>query len=339
MARFDPKIWTRQRYFLPAVLTLAIVGAAAAAYIYHQSLTPGNILQAALVKTFGSDGVKSARFAGTLDMQDPQMPSAIQAVTVSGAMNEMGAMELRLGTTVEQTPVTADIIMADSNYLYAKLSGVKNGSAILKAIGQNERFAGQEATVDQIGQSIDGQWYELDSELFDGLGEETQFGTVLEGVSQEDINKLRKLFKNHPFLEASDKLADEQIDGADTYHLVAQVNREVLKEFITAGRREGLKNLQMGDEEFQQMLQRLDATDFSKHPVDVWIEKSSRYIKQVAYAWSDNGASGKVRLTLTDINQPVTVKAPEQKKTIIELISQIMPLLQPLLNQTTPAAP
>ena len=301
-----------------AALIVVLLGASAAAY-YIMMNKPQNVLNMALVNTFSADKVQSISYSGAVDAT-PKGGTATHA-TFEGASNNDGALQFTGKFDALVTNLTLDARSVDGESLYLRLGGLDGLAQLLGgATGTDE--SGFTAFLAPVVSAVNNQWIEINSSMINQLaGTSTDIKDLK--LSDADRQKLADAYKKNQFLVVDKALKDEKIGDHDSRHYQVVIDRTKLKGFVNAVKDAKIQNLPMDNDSVKEFLKEIDKANFKKYPVDVWVSKDDKLIRQVSFSTSDDTGKGSIRFTVKDYNKPVNVQKPENSKTLLEIIGQM----------------
>jgi hypothetical protein len=223
-----------------AVLVLG--GGGAAAYFgYVVPNKPENVLKAALANSFSNE-VTSEYFEGSASLTDKESDETFTA-TFLGKGNNAGAMEVSAEADVEVAKFTFDMRSVDGTSLYLKIGGLDGLPELLTASGESEA-----ALYAPIIDKVNDQWYEVSQNLLKQLGYDPSAK-----LSQEDQDKLAKVYQEHQFLKLKEKLDDETIKGMDSYHFRVVLDKAELVGFVQGVSDANISALKSSKEQIKQL--------------------------------------------------------------------------------------
>jgi hypothetical protein len=309
-ANNTPAPKSRKKMMLLSVLVAVFVlmlGGAAAAYYYVMN-KPENVLKMALSNAL-SDKVKTVHFSGAVDVKDDKSNQSFGA-TFTGAAAESGAIDLSAKVDAYVTNLTFDLRSVDGKSIYIRLGGLNGLPELLGATGSPEAEA-----YSPLIATVNNQWFEINESLI------KQFtGSKDTKLSDADMQKLKDAYEKHSFLVVKESLANEKIKGANCYHYKVVIGKEELKGFVGAIKDANISGLKLTKEQVDEFNKSLKDVNFDKYPVDVWISKSDKLLRQISFDVSEAGATGKIRYTVDSYNQPVNVEKPEGAKSILDVL-------------------
>lgn len=184
----------------------------------------------------------------------------------------------------------------------------------------------------------DGTWYAVPQEDTKGLVEEQSSGTLPTdqlkdlGINVEDWNLTWALAGN------------EQVDGADCYHLTAQPDAAKIADSLMKALQDPKVLKELGGDQASQV-QQLEQQNSAQLKelkqslkdvsVELWIQTDTLYLRKGAMsvamdtskmkdAQGLTGASIEAGFTLADFDQPVKAVAPKAAKKLDQLMQQLM---------------
>lgn len=295
-------------------IVVVLLGASAGAYFgYYLPNQPENILKSALVNSFSKDKANSVHFNGKASVTDTASDTTYSAEFTGASSQTQFDLSVKIDALV--TTVTFDMRSLDGKSFFLRLGGLDGLPELLAQTG--------DPVVESYGpvlMAINDQWYEINESLI-----EEWLGTSLESgvLTEADIKKLGQAYEQHQFLVVKETLASESINGRDSYHYKVVVDKDKLKKFVAAlkdAKLDSIKLTQKNVDDFSNMLM---GVNFSKYPIDVWIDKDSKMFTQLGFKVEEDGAVFDAKVTITDYNKPVTVEKPEGAKSILEAMNDI----------------
>jgi len=269
------------------------------------------------------------------DIDNPKSRGDLSASVSSGGLTGSAAMEF---VTIGQT-------------LYLKLTTLPLPS-----------FLGAEGeSLSELLDMVKDQWIKIDEESFAELSKTfgQEYQPSMSQEKQKELNsKVIDLFKDSKFYDVKEELDDEEIEGKMTYHYLLTLDKEGIKKLIPDIMKLVMEDymadeeMEVSKEEIQKVLEdfpELVDKFFEKvGPIDfeVWIGQGDMYLyrtkfeKEINFEDFEESLPGLVEeslpaeqigkvlvsmdLNLSKFNEPVQVEAPEEFKTIEEVIESIM---------------
>jgi hypothetical protein len=290
-------------------------GAAAAYYGYVVPNKPTNVMKSALVNTFSKDQVTSVNFDGSVGITDKQSKQTVNG-TFTGAADQNGAFQVNASLDAVVTTVTAELRSTDGKTFYVKLGGLAGLPQLLSA-GGDQTVAQMYAPMIS---AVNDQWLEINPSIIKQLtGSDT---SPLSGMTLNDADrkKLGELYKQHQFLTVQKALADESIKGVASHHYVVIVDKAELKSFAAQVKAANLQSWKVSQADVDSFNKDVDKVDFSKYPVDVWVGKGDKLVRQVVYKYASGNTSVDLRFTIDSYNKTVKVDKPAGSKSLLEVL-------------------
>jgi hypothetical protein len=303
-----------------AIVVLILGGGAAAAYFgYVVPNKPENVLKTALVNEFNGT-VDSEHFDGKVAVKDKQSDMTLTG-TFNGGMTKKGAFDIHGDLDAVVTKIKLDMRSTDGDTVYVRVSGLNGLPELLKAYGGDTSAADSTeiAAYASIISVINNQWIEINQSVLSQLG---VTGTDSFKLTDADRTKIANAYGNHEFLSIQEKLAGEKINDMDSYHYKVAINKAELKDFMTELKNAKLDSMKLTQDDLDQFNDAVKNVDFTKYPVDVWVNKDKKLIDQVSFTYSTKDVSLDMRLSTVDY-KPVTVTKPTGAKSLLEVISQM----------------
>ncbi|HJQ08059.1 MAG TPA: hypothetical protein VJ836_01105 [Candidatus Saccharimonadales bacterium] len=314
----SPTASRKKLWILGGIVTLIVMlllGAGAAAYFgYYAANKPQNILGMALANEFDKRKIQSEHFEGRMDITGKQDSDDMTfSGTFSGAATQEGALDLNVSVDVMVSRLILDVRSADGKSYFLKVSGL-TGLPEIMGLGDSPEVTQLYAP---ILAAINNQWFEINESL---IKEMTGGGTTL---TDADRQKIVDAYKQHQFLVVKEKMADEEIQGRDSYHLKVGIDEAILYNFVVALKDAKLESIKLDNDNVKSFKEALDKNTLDKYIADVWITKAEKFISQVALKFDEKDMSGEIRYTVKEHNKPVKVEKPEGAKSVLELMSQL----------------
>lgn len=302
-----------------AVFLLLAGGSAAAYFLVYLPNTPENVLLQALYNTTSKSELKSGKLDGTLKVSGGEIPPALGDIDVTASFAENGDMGATLSTDFDKNTLTGEYRMIGKD-TYVRLDGLKNLDKILASFDIKDDDVNQTLVLfAPFLEKIDGQWIKADASSDQLTGGATGSLDVL-NLSEEDGNKVAEIYQKYPVIEITEVLADEQVNGEDSKHFTARINKENYVAFLTELKDANVSALKVE----QSDIEAAKDEDFSKINLEIWVRKSDKTINQVLISGDAEGTKIELRVALTAINEPVTIEVPEGAKSFEELFSNLL---------------
>ncbi len=297
---------------LIAVAIVALGGASAAAYVgYFMPRQPKYVLARALGNTVSSEKIKSARYEGDITVKSTKENQTFKG-SFDGAMND-SSFELNGSVGLEVTTLKFDVRAFKNKSAYVKIDGLKGLPELLQQDSSSEA-----AMLAPYINAINGQWIELDQSLMANFTDKTLDTGSLQ-VSDADAKKIEGIYRKHPYLEVTKVHADEAIHGAKSHHYTVVINRDKLYAFAKDLKSADIKNFpNITDSQ----LSEIKKANFSKYPVDVWVDAAHTTVSQVSFTAKEDDMTMTLRMAFSDINKSVTVTKPTNTKTLMQILSE-----------------
>jgi hypothetical protein len=326
---------------------LLISGAAAAAYFFYFQ-SPSRIIAKL---TAQMSGIKSAKYSGTADVSIKTTGDPFKDLLNNGqsAVSQIGSpfsAGINLDFTL-QFNGAADSSDPNQPQGFLKLDLKSKGPSD----GELQEFLGLELRtikeVVYIGlvqlpnlpeiSGLKDKWLKIDPvEIGDylktrGLTDEQlqDFDKAISGqtISQEKLDKIKKLVADLKMPKITAKLAGEKIDGQDTYHYQYLVDKASFKKLI-----EGIDEImgvQMPVDTQVQFNKALDS--YSDITGELWIGKKDSFLHKFTMDFgidlkepeSEFSSQMKITVSLFDYNKSVAVETPSVSLSFVDLLTEL----------------
>jgi hypothetical protein len=303
-----------------AAVVLLLSGGAAAAY-YYVFNTPENILKAALANTLDASKNKTLGYSGSISSSDESSSFRLDGTYEGGFNTETGALKVNGKLDIMVTNLAFELRSLDGKAYYFKLGGLEGLSSLIYALGSGVGSEGV-SVISQYAPFIDAvnnQWIEINRSLIDQVG-----GSSIKSqkLSQSDRDKIKNAYQENSFLVIKQKLADESIKGASSYHYRLGIDKTKLEAFVEALKAANLESIKITDDQLKEINRSIDAANYDSSPVEVWISKKTKMFTQFSLKANDQSSSTDFKLTIDSYNQPFTVEKPAGSKSLLELIGE-----------------
>lgn len=305
-----------------AVLVLGS-GSAAAYFGYYLPNKPENFFMASLAKSFDTS-LKSVRFDGAIEVSGDSVPKEIRGLSMSGETNSTGAMTLSATLETAYAKPKLSILTADEKSMFVKMSGISGVENILTMATAGSEYEQLVEGIAPVLEKLNDQWYELDTTTLTDLSGVEAEGSPTE-LTEEQKQKLIEAYKQHPFLTVTKELGDEAINGSSARHFEVVVQKEAMLEFVKSVKDIGIAGLKVTDEDIASFEKEIASVDFNRFPVQVWIDKKTKYLAQLQMSATEEGVNITGRITLKDFNADISISKPENAKSLMELYGEIGP--------------
>lgn len=167
------------------------------------------------------------------------------------------------------------------------------------------------------------QWVKISTEEIEqnfgvqGLTEKVEHQQQAAELTDEQMEQIEKLSKEIKWFEIKEVLGKEMIGEEKVYHYQISLLKEGIREYIT---RLNAITHQFTDDQLKYFQDGLD--EIKETSLDLWIGKSDSWLYKVVAQAEGNGEKVKVELKLSKHNQPIEISAPENYKTLDELIEK-----------------
>jgi hypothetical protein len=309
---------------IAAGVVVVLLGGAAAAYAYLLN-KPENILKMALANTVDKEKSKTMHFSGALAVEEQSSATTVEATYKGAGSNESGAFDLNAKLDILLTNITFDARSTDGKTVYLRVGGLDGLAELLGASGTDA--AGAAPLIAQVNN----QWFEVNESLIRQLGGNAIKETLL---SDADIKKLKDAYQKHDFLVVKETLDSEEINGVKSHHYKVVVDEARLKQFGAAIKSANLDSIKLTSDQLKDFNRAIDDSDLAKYPFEIWISKKTKQITQVVFEAREDGNRVSFRFTVDGYNQPVKVEAPEDAKSILEVLGGFLNGGEALLQGT-----
>jgi hypothetical protein len=316
---------------LSAVAVLLMAGGAAAYFLYFQA--PEKIMAKAIDK---SSGIKSEEFSGQMDIDleysgdllDILNENVSVSIKFNGASDSSDAEQLRSFVilslmnkdSADALPFVTIEMRVIGKIVYLGLTEISD-SDFFKSLS-----------------SLKGQWLKIDPEEFREMAKEMgvseqelkEFDKVLEtqSLTPEKIAQLSRLAKDANLIKITAKLPGEKIDNQNTYHYRYEISKESLKQFVLEANK--IMEVEIKPEEQEAFDKAFDG--ISAIQGELWIGKKDLFIHKATISleinekMNEGGFSGKfsTAITMKNFNKAVKVEAPENVKSLEELMTAVL---------------
>lgn len=325
----SPKNGKRKKLFagiaLVAVLIFLGGGSAAAYYGYVLPNKPENVLLAAMAKTFDGATLQSYRIDGAAEISGSDIPKELHGISFSGEVSGTDALSgsVTLETAVAQPKL--QFLTPDGKYLYIKLSGVSGFEDLIQMGAAGTPYEELATKFAPTLEEVNDSWYTLDSSLY--TNNENNLSKSLSEIVDTDFKKLAETYQQHTFLRVVETLPDQDINNASAKHYKLEIQKNELLDFIRANKDVSIGDTSLSDDDFAELESEISKIDFSKYPIEVWIDKKTKFLTQIQTSITEAGTTLTARVTLKDFNAAITIQKPENAKSLLELYGEVSPLL------------
>jgi len=272
------------------IASVLVLGGGSAAAYYGQVVPnrPDNILAQALANTV-SGTADSQAFAATIS-------SANFEFKLNGSSAPNGIFSLTADTTVNGQSGRFEALSADGKQMYVRGTDV---AALASGKPANNDQAALIQSIMKVYapllQKVNGQWYQFGSPAI---------------LSEADQTALANIYRQNSFLNIIAIKEDEKVGELDSYHYQVAVDGDKLRGFLIGMKDENISAFKLTQDKLSLINQAIQATDFSKRPIDIWINKTNKQVSQLAV----NSGGISLQVTMSDFGKPVDVTAPSGAK-------------------------
>ena len=291
---------------------------------------PANVLKASIVNSLKQN---SLNYKVSIDYQPNSGASlAPVKVTVSGNKNSVAKTS---DTLVEFKGYNMDLTVEArfvNNNLYFKTGDL----SALAALATNY-VPSLSAPAKTISNDLSNQWVEVDQSLLDqaGLG---CFLNASFSISQADINLLSSDYAKHPFMTIQ-KTTAVNISGQAAEEFQVNVADNTAASFIqNIGNLSAIKHLETckGVTNVSSSLAAVKG-DTKSTPLTIWVNKSNKQVVQMSLpntAQDIKDDQGKVNNLITLNYANVTIAAPANSESVLQLYTKLSPAIQSALGSS-----
>jgi hypothetical protein len=307
-----------RRLLLPITIIVVLLGGMTGFvfgyYIPHQ---PRYILGTSLLNTLGGKDLTSASFSGNASIVDSSSKTTY-AASLTGSADQSGKLDATLSVDAVVTNLTLEIRTVDGKNYYAKVGGLDGVNQLLSGLG----ISSSDPAVTSLISSVNNQWYEINQSLVTQLEKSANYSSP-KALSPSDINKLSKIYRKDEFIKINKVLADQAIGGVQSYHYNCVINQTKLANFVSDLKAANITDLGVSQSALKDLVTGIGKANTAKYPFDIWIAKSNKIIDQLSLSNSTGGNPYTIKLTLNNINKPISVTAPSGAKSVLQLIGQV----------------
>lgn len=306
-----------------AVIVLLSGGAAAAYYGYYLPNKPENVLRAALANSFDPAKAKTVHLSGHMTVEEGETDVPVKVTFQGAGDNESGAIDIGAQLDVLLTKITFDARSVDGKTLYFKVGGLDGLSRLLTGMAGSDPVSAMDAAIlegyTSVIESVNEQWFEVSESLIQQFGGASGDATL----SESDLQKIKDIYLANEFLVVKEKLADEAVKGVNSFHYKVGIDKTKFKSFMT-NVSEQVEALELEDWQLEAFNSALDELNFNDFAYELWIAKSDKMVRQMAFTYAKDGDKLDAKLTIESYNQPVKVEKPANAKSVMELLSEFM---------------
>ena len=330
---------------LAAIAVLLMAGGAAAYFLYFQA--PERIMAKVIDK---SSEIKSEEFSGQTDIDFEYSGDLLNMFSQGGGTGTSSPLSTKVnfGLSIKFNGASdsSDLEQTKSFVIFSLMD--KESADTLPFIAMEMRSIGKvvylglteisDSDFLKSFSSLEGQWLKIDPEELREMAKEmgiseqelVDFDKALESQSltPEKIAKLSQLLKDANLIKVVSKLPEEKIDNQNAYHYKYEISKESLKQFVLEANK--IMEVEIKPEEEEAFDKAFDG--ISALQGELWIGKKDLFVHkanvnfEINEKMNEGGFSGKFSTTITmkNFNKAVTVKAPENVKSLEELMTVVL---------------
>jgi hypothetical protein len=342
----EPKSTSKRKRFLATGLASLVLIASISGIAYAGIIVPNKpekLFAKALDNLVANvrTGKNIGNFSGSLKLDGAKIPKEFKGVNFSVSQQDEKNVELSFDLNLSIFKPKVEVKVLDTT-AYVRVSGFDGVDTLLNTFGSSFD-AGRLNGIDPkaIGgliKALNNNWYEISADSLSALGggsaitnqsglDQDQIKQVL---NKENLNKILDEFQRHTFLKFSQKLDDEKVDGKDSRHMKIVVDEVALVDFVKAVQALKIKGMEVKDSDVKKVEKYTADNDLSKYPVELWLGKDSKVISQFRYNHIYKKGNVDLQVTAPDSNKEVKVEKPQNSRTLIQLLSDVAPLLTSL---------
>lgn len=280
------------------------------------------VIDDALVNTLYSGHLSSADFSGSSTFTS-NIKKPGYTLDYSGKFGKNGALEVTTDINSSSAKASLELLSVNGQNYYVKADGLTDLPQLLGGVTAGQPAAPINAQELQALQpllaSINNQWYEVNQTVVQNI--EQNLGIDVNNLhpNQADAHKIAQLYKQHQFLVVDQRLPDQTVAGLNSYHYRLHVDSAKFKAFMAALEQAKLKSVTLP----QNFLTGLAQTNRSRIPFELWISQDSKIVDQVKLSTTGSNYISDSQLTLSQLNQPVSVSAPANPQSFLQLLDQV----------------
>ncbi len=329
--------------FLVAVIIVLLGAGSVYGYSYYfggQQLSPEEVLKNMVAN---AQGIKTGSFSGSFDVvahvnmgsggsfgYDVATKGATTTLQVmfSGKIDVSDISNMKQAWDIRIAVSTGTVLLVTGGAEFVSLGKVLYLK--LNSIDFSGATGGKPNPVGAVVSLFTNQWFKLDTEaIAKTFLEAGDFAARLKSenldrqnqLSPEKMQKIQELAKQYVFLKATQTLAGETLDGQSTYHYKLMLDKDALVNFMVAAV-PIFSEKPLPESALKEIRTALDAVRVEN--IELWIGKKDFRVRKLAASISIVSQFGSGRFTLnesmSDINQPVTITAPEGAKDANEIL-------------------
>jgi len=325
----------RRRWFMGIpVLIVVLLAALFATYTqYYLPSRPVNIVKQSLVNSLYNNNINSLQFNSSFSMTTKSNNQTFSG-TASGAYGRGGKFDANISIDAVVANLTISVASTNGHELYVKVGGL-NGLSQLMGLAQSSGVAGA-SSLGTVFSTINNQWFVVNQSLLQSIESSAKSDTSsnfnVGNLTQAEANTIGNLYHEHPFLTVQKSYPTATIDGQSSYHYQVVINPGTLKSFVAGVQSAKLKDVTIDETSIASIDNTINKANFNKYPFDIWIDKSNKIVDQLSLAGDSSGDPYTITLTLGHFNQPVTVTAPANPESVLQLLTQLGPVLNSLMS-------
>ena len=300
-----------------AALAFLLLGGGVAAVYLAVHNKPAKVLSDAVHNTLRASSVS---FNGSLSMAD----QVYEGLRFSG----MSDLRQKTEATIEaaaSTGVVANFRIVDEA-VFVRLSG-------LSGIAQSSVVPDELKDVTPaFAERLDGEWVRLDDFVVESLlySQGVQQGSAHNQLYElqqvlKDANtqeRVRAVFVDNLFFDVVDTGDEESINGEATFHYKLAFNEGVFREFVDQLNKQEIDGLDELDADVILMHLAL-----GESTPEVWISKAHRTISRLRTPLRSQSGVVVLDVGFSRYDEAVYIEQPEEPMSILQLISEALPLL------------
>lgn len=305
------------------ILGLLLIGGAAAGYFFYY-MSPGMVAKRMLSKL---DSVKTVQYDGQLTTAgqegDYEATFNFEGVSdLSDSQNKKTSLSLSYSykPILKGSQLKIEAIMV-AHVVYLKIAQLPDASGGIEVLKD--------------------QWIKLDlDEMQDKFDSLFSIGGKEEGgrnslpfkdLTADQIRQIRALIEKNDLVGSAKRLKEENISGVDCYHYGIEIDKEEIKKFV-AGLNEIIYGGSVSETELDYINESIDS--ITAMAGELWIGKKDNLpykIMSSSAATDKYGATTNSTFTLRvkNYNAAVEIAAPDQARSLEEIINEAMGNLPP----------
>lgn len=287
---------------------LVAVLLAAVAYSQSQANRPQVILETALANSFSAESVA---FALAMRQGLPAAPA--DRLELSGRIIFDGRFDITGNYYRGSQSVGIDVRSPQGSDAHLRLVHM---DVLADLLGDEAADYGITNTRNPL-KALDGRWLTVPAGIKDTVLQGGSAGGP-EGLQSGDRRRLAELYQAHRFLTVERRLADEAINGVDSYHYRVGIDDGKLERFMQAVRKD-VPRLPLTDSRARSLQAALGQAD----RLEIWIGKADRQPRQLGYHSYAYGRIKDIQLTLTGFDAAGPIETPPGTIPLFEALQNI----------------